>query len=90
MLSSTQIIRLQETSSNSQTAPTSQSLEPRDVDKYGKGVIFYLRDDVVVGIVLWNVFAKMSIARKIIREQKKFDDISELAKLFDIHKKLPS
>ena len=90
MLGSTQINRMQESSSNSKTASTSQSLGPRDVDKYGKGVIFYLRDGVVVGIVLWNVFAKMSIARKIIREQKEFDDISDLAKLFDIHKKLPS
>lgn len=54
-------------------------------DKYGKGVIFYLNDDVVVGVVMWNVFTKMSVARKIIRENKTFDELSELAKLFDIH-----
>lgn len=34
-------------------------------DDYGKGVIFYLRDKVVVGIVLWNVFNRMPIARKV-------------------------
>ncbi|KAG7274145.1 hypothetical protein CRUP_011480, partial [Coryphaenoides rupestris] len=33
-------------------------------DDYGKGVIFYLRDKVVVGIILWNVFNRMPIARK--------------------------
>jgi len=32
---------------------------------FGKGVIFYLRDDVVVGIVLWNIFNRMSIARRV-------------------------
>lgn len=67
----------------------SQAIE-QDVEKYGKGVIFYLRDDVIVGIVLWNVFAKMSIARKIIRERKGFEEISELAKLFDMHKEFTS
>jgi len=34
-------------------------------DEYGKGVIFYLRDKVVVGIILWNVFNRMPIARKV-------------------------
>lgn len=42
------------------TAPPSQ----KEGD-YGKGVIFYLRDKVVVGIVLWNVFNRMPIARKV-------------------------
>lgn len=36
-------------------------------EDYGKGVIFYLRDQVVVGIVLWNVFNRMPIARKVSR-----------------------
>ena len=62
----------------------------QDVEKYGKGVIFYLRDDVIVGLVLWNVFAKMSTARKIIRERKGSGEISELAKLFDLHKEFTS
>lgn len=34
-------------------------------DDYGKGVIFYLRDKVVVGIILWNVFNRMPVARKV-------------------------
>lgn len=37
-------------------------------EDYGKGVIFYLRDKVVVGIVLWNVFNRMPIARKVSRD----------------------
>ena len=82
---------LQENASSTNTASTSTSQAiDQGADKYGKGVIFYLRDDVIVGIVLWNVFAKMSTARKIIREQKGFEDISELAKLFDIHKEITS
>lgn len=38
---------------------------PSEGEDYGKGVIFYLRDKVVVGIVLWNIFNRMPIARKV-------------------------
>lgn len=59
---------------------------PERGDDFSKGVVFYLREDgVVVGIVLWNVFNRMAVARKIINEHKAYTDFSELAKLFDIH-----
>ena len=65
----------------------SASDPPGCEENYGKGVIFYLNNDVVVGILMWNVFNKMSIARKVIREHKHYDDLSEVAKLFNIHEK---
>jgi programmed cell death 8 (apoptosis-inducing factor) len=55
------------------------------LDGYGKGVVFYMRDDAVVGVVLWNVFDKIPLARKVIRSQKKYTDARDLAKLFKIH-----
>ncbi|KAM3910613.1 apoptosis-inducing factor 1, mitochondrial isoform 2-T2 [Leptodactylus fuscus] len=54
-------------------------------DSYGKGVVFYLRDNVVVGIVLWNIFNRMPIARKIIKDGEQHADLNEVAKLFNIH-----
>ncbi|KAM4663211.1 apoptosis-inducing factor 1, mitochondrial isoform 2-T2 [Discoglossus pictus] len=54
-------------------------------ERYGKGVVFYLRDNVVVGIVLWNVFNRMPIARKIIKDGEEHSDLNEVAKLFNIH-----
>ncbi|NWV56582.1 AIFM1 factor, partial [Daphoenositta chrysoptera] len=45
------------------SSPTPQV--PQQGEDYGKGVIFYLRDKVVVGIVLWNIFNRMAIARKV-------------------------
>lgn len=39
--------------------------QPTKYEDFGKGVVFYLRDDVVVGIVLWNIFNRMSIARRV-------------------------
>ncbi|XP_055054846.2 apoptosis-inducing factor 1, mitochondrial isoform X2 [Misgurnus anguillicaudatus] len=61
-------------------APPNQQKED-----YGKGVIFYLRDKVVVGVVLWNVFNRMPIARKIIKDGEEHADLNEVAKLFNIH-----
>lgn len=47
--------------------PTSldDNSKPKKYDDFAKGVIFYLRDDIVVGIVLWNIFNRMSIARQV-------------------------
>ncbi len=74
--------------------PVDPNLSSAPVDDkpedYGKGVIFYLKDDVVVGVILWNVFNKISVARKrkVIRDHRHYDDLSEVAKLFNIHQKL--
>uniref|UniRef100_A0A8C2FD84 Apoptosis-inducing factor 1, mitochondrial-like n=1 Tax=Cyprinus carpio TaxID=7962 RepID=A0A8C2FD84_CYPCA len=56
------------------TAPPSPVQQKED---YGKGVVFYLRDNVVVGIVLWNVFNRMPIARKIIKDGEQHADLNE-------------
>lgn len=59
---------------------------PEKGDDFTKGVVFYLQENgVVVGIVLWNVFNRMPVARKIINEHRVYPDFGELAKLFDIH-----
>lgn len=54
-------------------------------EEFGKGIIFYLRDNKVVGIVLWNVFNRIQIARQILKEDKTYEDLNEVAKLFNIH-----
>ncbi|XP_078045041.1 apoptosis inducing factor isoform X2 [Augochlora pura] len=59
--------------------------ESKKENNFGKGVIFYLRDDIVVGIVLWNLFNRMSIARQVLARGTKYDDLNEVAKLFTIH-----
>ncbi|CAF1544433.1 unnamed protein product [Adineta ricciae] len=56
-----------------------------DKDDYSKGVVFYLKENKVVGIVLWNVFNRIAIARKIIKDQQEITNFQELAKLFNIH-----
>ncbi|CAL1281024.1 unnamed protein product [Larinioides sclopetarius] len=69
----------------SETKADSAPRAPNISDNYGRGVIFYLRDDTIVGIALWNLLGKMQIARQIINESKSEEDVSELAKLFDLY-----
>ncbi|KAL0994200.1 hypothetical protein UPYG_G00119150 [Umbra pygmaea] len=73
------------TASSTVASTPPPSPEPQQKDDYGKGVIFYLRDKVVVGIILWNVFNRMPIARKIIKDGEEHADLNEVAKLFNIH-----
>ncbi len=74
---------------SSSTTTTTTVVEPKsasDIDNYNKGVIFYLnKDEKVVGIVLWNVFNRINVARSIIAEGRKYDDLNEVAKLFEIY-----
>ncbi|XP_055296915.1 putative apoptosis-inducing factor 1, mitochondrial [Sitodiplosis mosellana] len=53
-------------------------------DDYSKGVVFYMQDEKVVGIVLWNVFNRINTARAVLSEDIKCDDLNEVAKLFGI------
>lgn len=55
-------------------------------DDYKKGVIFYLRNNRVVGIVLWNIFGQIPAARRVIRDARVVDDTYDLARLFSVHK----
>lgn len=57
----------EDTATSPVALPTPVSIPGPQRDDYGKGVIFYLRDKVVVGIILWNVFNRMPIARKVHR-----------------------
>ena len=62
-------LRKSETESEVELPPATQTPDEKAED-YGKGVIFYLKDNVVVGVLLWNVFNKISVARKVIRDNK--------------------
>ncbi|XP_061658459.1 apoptosis-inducing factor 1, mitochondrial isoform X2 [Syngnathoides biaculeatus] len=75
----------EDVASSAAAPPTPAPAVAAPKDDYGKGVVFYLRDKVVVGIILWNVFNRMPIARKIIKDGEEHADLNEVAKLFNIH-----
>lgn len=56
-------------------------------DDFNKGVIFYLKDDKVVGVLLWNIFNRIGTARRIVAQHTRYDDLNEVAKLFNLHER---
>uniref|UniRef100_A0A1Q3FED4 Putative programmed cell death protein n=1 Tax=Culex tarsalis TaxID=7177 RepID=A0A1Q3FED4_CULTA len=65
--------------------PPKQPEQDQDQDEFNKGVIFYLRDEKVVGVLLWNIFNRIGTARKIVAQHTRYDDLNEVAKLFNLH-----
>lgn len=60
---------------------------PFQDEKFGKGLVFYVRDQKVVGLVLFNVFGKVQEARDIINGGYTSDKIDGLVKKFDLYAK---
>ncbi len=50
-------------------------------DEFEKGVVYYLKDRKVCGILLWNTFGKIDKAREIILSKKLISDPSKLIDL---------
>lgn len=50
-----------------------------------RGVVFYMKNDRVVGVLLWNIFNKINAARQVIAEGKTLYDLNEVVKRFEIH-----
>lgn len=77
----------QDVNQNINNPPKSNSAitKASENDRYDRGVVFYLKNDIIVGILLWNLFSRLNIARRILNEQRKYDDFNEVAKLFNIY-----
>ena len=64
------------------------SIEKNEPTFIFRGVVFYKdSNEIVVGVLLWNIFNQMSTARRIVKENKRYDDLSEVAKLFRMYNK---
>ncbi|KAK0162520.1 hypothetical protein PV327_006293 [Microctonus hyperodae] len=72
-------------SAENETTKQDEKKDEENENNYSKGVIFYLKDNTVVGIILWNIFNRMSIARQVLARGTRYDEINEIAKLFSMH-----
>ncbi|KAG2382202.1 hypothetical protein C9374_005404 [Naegleria lovaniensis] len=62
------------------------SAAPVVASNYGNGIVYYLRDKKVVGILMWNVPDKLSHARKVILEKKQYQSLDELKNKIQLKK----
>ncbi|ESP00077.1 hypothetical protein LOTGIDRAFT_213277 [Lottia gigantea] len=76
------------TDKNSQQISTLEKKDNSDLEEdLDKGVIFYLKENVVVGVLLINIFRDLLIARLVINDGAENEDLYEVAKLFFPHPK---
>eukprot|EP01135_Chromosphaera_perkinsii_P000140 Nk52_evm36s32 gene=Nk52_evmTU36s32 len=85
-VSSENVSEAPETETKEEEKPSKKSVAEQLHEEYGKGVVFYMRDKRVVGVLLWNVFDKIPQARKLIREADKYEDLNQLSTVFSVHK----
>lgn len=68
-----------------QVVESQENIEKRNGDDLSKGVVFYLKGKQIVGMLFWNLYGRTSIARRILKENTEYEDLNEVAKLFNIH-----
>lgn len=51
---------------------------------YGKGVVFYVKDRRIVGILLFNLFNRVNLAKAVLQEGRGVDEISQCVRLFNV------
>ncbi|CAN0126832.1 unnamed protein product [Ectocarpus sp. 4 AP-2014] len=53
-------------------------------DSYKRGVVYYMRDDKVAGILLLNLSDQLEAAREVLRQQRRISTAAQLERLIDV------
>ncbi|RKP38656.1 hypothetical protein BJ085DRAFT_22620 [Dimargaris cristalligena] len=67
-------------------APATEAL----TEDYKRGIVFYLEDNHIVGMVVWNLPGKIELARQVVlRGEFKYKHVQGLTRMFNIHQVEP-
>uniref|UniRef100_A0A5S6QR04 FAD/NAD(P)-binding domain-containing protein n=1 Tax=Trichuris muris TaxID=70415 RepID=A0A5S6QR04_TRIMR len=61
-----------------------QLFKPGSPADLSKGVVFYLRDQHIVGVLLWNLPQSVPTARSLLTSEKRLNEPNEAVKLFEL------
>ncbi|KAJ1980590.1 hypothetical protein H4R34_002403 [Dimargaris verticillata] len=60
-------------------------------EEYGRGLLFYLKDSRIVGMIAWNLPGKIDMARQVVlRHEFRYKHIQGLTRVFNIHQLEPT
>lgn len=62
-----------------------ETVKVEDKEKYSKGLVLYLKDKKIVGLLMWNNFGKVDEARELLGEVYDSEKVEALVKPFGIH-----
>lgn len=75
-----------------QTSPTSSThgqstnnVENSGSAEFRKGLVLYVKDRVVVGFLMFNLFNRTSLAKNILKQRMPIDDLQGIVELFNIN-----
>lgn len=54
-------------------------------ESFERGVVFYMKEDAIVGIMMWNIPGKIDVAKRLVKQGKKYENKTELVSLFNVH-----
>jgi programmed cell death 8 (apoptosis-inducing factor) len=61
-----------------QTEGGESTSEYQNNNEFKRGVVYYLKNKKIVGVLLWNLFDRVEDARRAIKLGREFDDLSVL------------
>ncbi|KAG0337797.1 Apoptosis-inducing factor 1, mitochondrial [Podila humilis] len=67
------------------TPMPAEAVKVEDKEKYNKGLVLYLKDKKIVGLLMWNNFGKVEDARKVLGQVYDTEKVEALVKPFGIH-----
>lgn len=69
-------------------APWNHAPAPLRNSGFKKGVVYYMQDNRVVGVLMWNLNSKaLAAARRVVMQKQQYKNPEELANLIDIDMK---
>lgn len=68
-------------------ASLSQRSDSNSHKRYDRGVVFYVKDRQIVGLLFFNIKNQSHLAKRIIKEQRNVQEIQQLIELFPINQK---
>ncbi|KAJ1659849.1 hypothetical protein IWQ61_001128 [Dispira simplex] len=67
-------------------AKPAESEDSAHTEQYGQGLIYYLRDSRIVGMVMWNLPGRVELARQVVlRGEFRYKHVQGLTRMFNIH-----
>ena len=57
----------------------------KDLEDIKKGVVFYLKNQTVVGVLTWNVFGRAPLIKRILQKDVTYNDVDDIAKFLNLH-----
>jgi programmed cell death 8 (apoptosis-inducing factor) len=72
-----------------QTEGGESTADYQNNNEFKRGVVYYLKNKKIVGVLLWNLFERVEDAQRAIKLGREFDDLNKLQRVISLEEKPP-